>query len=62
MEPFAAYSRSPWAKGAKRYDSLGTPLFANKREVNDFVDTQNRLVDKDGAGETGGEYTGYGVV
>jgi len=62
VSPFAAYSQPPWAKGAKRYDQFGAPLFASQREVDDYVDTQNKQVDADGRGETGGEYIGYGVT
>ena len=57
---FKGWSQPPWAKGAEAYDKDGTPCFSSKKAVQKYLDTQNKLADKDGVGEQGGEYLGYG--
>jgi hypothetical protein len=56
---FKAYSQPIWAEGAAHYDKSGTPCFSSRSEVNAYVAAQNRLTDKDGSGQQGGEYLGY---
>jgi len=56
---FKGISQKDWASGAPAYDKTGTPCFTSKGEIQKYVDHQNGLVDKDGVGETGGEYIAY---
>lgn len=56
---FQAHSQPLWAKGAKSYTKDGVPCFSSRSEVNSYVKEQNRLVDRDGVGQQGGEYLAY---
>ena len=54
-----AWSQRPGSAGAQHYNDDGVPVLHGKAQVNDFLDAQKRQVEKDGVGETQGEYLGF---
>jgi len=54
-----AWSQRPNTPGAQHYNEDGAPVLHGKKQVNEFLETQRKMVDKDGQGDTMGEYLAF---
>lgn len=50
---FVCHSQEPWSPGFERYDEHGRGLVDGAREKDRFIDSQNRLADKENAHHRG---------
>lgn len=54
-----AWSQRPDAVGAEHYNADGAPVLHGKKGINRFLDAQKAEVEKDGIGQTQGEFLGF---